>query len=143
MFTVTSAVGYRTHREADKTHRFSPVSINPPLLQARHLHAAITGRGKKRAKNGNLPKSKALSVIAEKLDKKVLSILENPSQLRRIVAGDPGSEPREVNVGFVVDEVALGQVLLRLLRFSHVSIITLTLHIRPHLQNYSQQTDKR
>ena len=47
------------------------------------------------------------------------------------------------NVGSAVDEVALGQVLLQLLRFSHVIIMTLVRHTCPHLQNYSYQTDKR
>jgi hypothetical protein len=33
-----------------------------------------------------------------------------------------------VRVGFVVDRVALGQVFLRVLRFSHVNFIPLVLH---------------
>jgi len=47
--------------------------------------------------------------------------------LRRLVAGlsprRPGFAPGSVHVGFVVDKVALGQVFLRVLRFSPVSII--------------------
>jgi hypothetical protein len=35
----------------------------------------------------------------------------------------PGFAPGSVHVGFVVDKVALGQVLLRVLRFSPVNII--------------------
>jgi hypothetical protein len=35
----------------------------------------------------------------------------------------PGFAPGSVHVGFVVDRVALGQVLLQVLRFSLVSII--------------------
>ena len=46
--------------------------------------------------------------------------------LRRSVAGlsprRPGFDPGSVHVGFVVDNVALGQVFLRVLRFSPVSI---------------------
>jgi hypothetical protein len=44
--------------------------------------------------------------------------------LRRLVAGlsqrRPGFDPRAVDVGFVVDKVALGQVFLKELRFSPV-----------------------
>jgi hypothetical protein len=47
--------------------------------------------------------------------------------LRRLVAGlsprSPVFAPRSVHVGFVVDKVALGQVFLRVLRFSPVSIV--------------------
>ena len=52
--------------------------------------------------------------------------------LRRLVAGLPplrhGFDPESVHVGFVVDEVALWQVFLRVLRFSPVSFIPLVLH---------------
>jgi hypothetical protein len=44
--------------------------------------------------------------------------------LRQLVAGfssrSPGFAPGPVHMGFVVDKVALGQVFLRVLRFSHV-----------------------
>jgi hypothetical protein len=47
--------------------------------------------------------------------------------LRRLVAGlpprRPGFDPGPDHVGFVVDKVALGQVFLRVLRFSPVSFI--------------------
>jgi hypothetical protein len=47
--------------------------------------------------------------------------------LRRLAAGlsprRPGFDPRSVHVGFVVDKVVLGQVFLRVLRFSPVSFI--------------------
>jgi hypothetical protein len=47
--------------------------------------------------------------------------------LRQLVAGllprRPGFALASVHVGFVVDKVALGQVFLRVLRFSPVSII--------------------
>jgi len=53
--------------------------------------------------------------------------------LRRLVAGlsprRPGFAPGSVHVGFVVDKVALGQVFLRVLRFSPVNIhSTVALH---------------
>jgi hypothetical protein len=40
----------------------------------------------------------------------------------------PGFDPGSVHVGFVVDKVALGQVVPRVLRFSPVSFISLVLH---------------
>jgi hypothetical protein len=47
--------------------------------------------------------------------------------LRRLVAGlsprKPGFDPGSVHAEFVVDKVALGQVFLRVLRFSFVSFI--------------------
>jgi hypothetical protein len=47
--------------------------------------------------------------------------------LRSLVAGlsprRPGFAPRSIHVGFVMDKVALGQVFLRVLRFSPVNII--------------------
>jgi hypothetical protein len=52
--------------------------------------------------------------------------------LRRLVAGlsprRPGFDPGSVLVGFVVDKVALGQVSLRVLRFSPVNFIPSVLH---------------
>jgi hypothetical protein len=52
--------------------------------------------------------------------------------LRRLVTGlppqRPGFDPGSVHVGFVVDEVALGQVSPRVLRFSPVNFITPVLH---------------
>jgi hypothetical protein len=42
---------------------------------------------------------------------------------------NPGKKnPRSVHVGFVVDKVALGQVFLRVLRFSPVNFIPPVLH---------------
>jgi hypothetical protein len=41
----------------------------------------------------------------------------------------PGFTPRSVHLGFMVDIVALGQILPRVLRFSPVSVILLLLHI--------------
>jgi hypothetical protein len=43
--------------------------------------------------------------------------------LRSLVAGLPRRTPGSIHVGFVVDKVALGQVFLRVLRFSPVNII--------------------
>jgi hypothetical protein len=67
--------------------------------------------------------------------------------LRRLVAGlsprRPGFDPGSVNVGFVVDEVALGQVFLLVLRFSPVSIILLVLHTHLHLHVAFTRTDGR
>jgi hypothetical protein len=52
--------------------------------------------------------------------------------LRGLAAGlpprRPGLDPESVHVGFVVDEVALGQVFPRVLRFSPVSFIPPVLH---------------
>jgi hypothetical protein len=52
--------------------------------------------------------------------------------LRRLAPGlpprRPGFDPGSVHVGFVVDKVALGQVFLRVLRFSPVSFIPPVLH---------------
>jgi hypothetical protein len=52
--------------------------------------------------------------------------------LRRLVAGlaprRPGFKPGSVHVGFMVDKVALGQVSLRVLLFSPVSVISRWLH---------------
>jgi hypothetical protein len=42
----------------------------------------------------------------------------------------PGFDPRSVQVGFVVDKVALGQVLPRVLRFSPVRFIPPLLHYK-------------
>jgi hypothetical protein len=39
----------------------------------------------------------------------------------------PGFAPGSIHVGFVVDKVALGEVSLRVLRFSPVNIIPLSL----------------
>jgi hypothetical protein len=54
------------------------------------------------------------------------------SWLRRLVAGlsprRPGFDTGSVHVGFVVHNVALGQVFPRVLRFSPVNIIPLVLH---------------
>jgi hypothetical protein len=54
------------------------------------------------------------------------------SSLRRLVAGlsprRPGFDPRSVHVGFVVDQVALGQDFPRVLRFSPVSFFPPVLH---------------
>jgi hypothetical protein len=59
--------------------------------------------------------------------------------LRRLVAGlsprRSGFAPVSVHVGFVVDKVALGQVFLRVLRVSSVSIITPSLSNSYHLGN--------
>jgi hypothetical protein len=56
--------------------------------------------------------------------------------LRRLVAGPsprrPGFAPETVHAGFVVDEVALWQVLLRVLRLFPVKIITPWLFILIH-----------
>jgi hypothetical protein len=59
--------------------------------------------------------------------------------LKRLVAGlsprRPGFAPGSILVGFVVDKVALGQVYLRVLRFSPANIIPPLLHIHlspPH-----------
>jgi hypothetical protein len=59
--------------------------------------------------------------------------------LKRLVAGlsprRPGFAPGSIHVGFMVDSVALGQVFLRVLRFSPVNIIPPLLHIHlspPH-----------
>ena len=52
--------------------------------------------------------------------------------LRRLVAGlpprMPGFDPGSVHVEFVVDKVALGQVFLRVLRFSPVNFIPPVFH---------------
>jgi hypothetical protein len=55
--------------------------------------------------------------------------------LKRLVAGLSPRTPGLIHMGFVVDKVALGQVFLRVLRFSPVSIIPPLLHIHlstPH-----------
>jgi hypothetical protein len=44
-------------------------------------------------------------------------------QLRRLVIGLSLIRPESVHAGFMVDNVALGQVFLRVFRFSPVSII--------------------
>jgi hypothetical protein len=53
---------------------------------------------------------------------------------RRLVAGlpprRPGIDPESVHVGFVVNHVALGQVLLRVLRVSPVNFIPPVLHYK-------------
>jgi hypothetical protein len=53
--------------------------------------------------------------------------------LRRLVAGlspwRPEFTPRSIHVGFVVDKVALGQVFLRVLQFSHQYHSTVTLQL--------------
>jgi hypothetical protein len=41
---------------------------------------------------------------------------------RRPLTAEPGFAPGSIHVGFVVDEVVLGQVFLRGLRFSPVNI---------------------
>jgi hypothetical protein len=50
----------------------------------------------------------------------------NPEQalpwLRSLVAGLSPREPGTIHVGFVVNKVAMGQVFLRVLRFSPVNI---------------------
>jgi hypothetical protein len=58
--------------------------------------------------------------------------METVPWLRRLVAGlSPrrlGFDPGSVHVGFVLDKVVLGQVFLRVLRFSPVSFIPSVLH---------------
>jgi hypothetical protein len=66
----------------------------------------------------------------------------------RLVAGlssrRSGFEPGSLNVGFLVDKVALGQVLLRVLRFSPVNIIPPWLYnFIYHLGMKSRPTDDR
>jgi hypothetical protein len=51
------------------------------------------------------------------------------------LTAEAGFAPGSIHVGFVVDKVALGQVFLRVLRFSPANIIPPLLHIRlspPH-----------
>jgi hypothetical protein len=59
--------------------------------------------------------------------------------LRQLVAGlsprRPGLDPGSVHVGFVVDKVTLGQVFLRVLRFSPVSFILPVLHYKEKRKN--------
>jgi hypothetical protein len=59
--------------------------------------------------------------------------------LRRLAAGlpprRPGFDPGSVDVGFVVDKVALGQVFPRVLRFSPVNFV-------PPVLNYYEKTKK-
>ena len=66
------------------------------------------------------------------LDIFTLSVVLAVPWLRWLVAGlsqrRPGFDPESVHVGFVVDKVALGQVSLRVLRFSPVSFIPSVLH---------------
>ena len=50
-----------------------------------------------------------------------------------LVPWRPGFDHRPVRVGFVVNKVALGQVSVKVLRFSPVSVILPMLHIRFHL----------
>jgi hypothetical protein len=60
--------------------------------------------------------------------------------LKRLVAGLSLLRPGSIQVGFVVDKVALDQVFLRVLRFSPVNIIPPLLHIHlspPHEVCYS------
>jgi hypothetical protein len=47
---------------------------------------------------------------------------------RRPLTRWPGFDPVSVHVRFVVDKVALGQVFLRVLRFSPVNLIPPVLH---------------
>jgi hypothetical protein len=61
-----------------------------------------------------------------------LSIVKAVPWLRRLAAGlpprRPGFDPGSVHVGFLVDKVTLGQVFLRVLRFSAVNFIPPVLH---------------
>ena len=58
--------------------------------------------------------------------------------IRQLVAGlsarRPEHDPKSVLVGFVVDKVAVGQVILRVLRISPVNIIPTLLQTHRHLQ---------
>jgi hypothetical protein len=58
-----------------------------------------------------------------------LAVAQTVPWLRRLVAGLSVRRPGSVHVEFVVDKVALGQVFLRVLRFSPVNIILLWLSI--------------
>ena len=142
MFSVTSATGYRTQKENGKTHRFFPLLVSIHHCSRLVIYTLFLSERKK-AEAWEPSKKQCSFGYRGELNRKVLSILENPLQLRWVVAGETGSEPWAVNVGSVVDKVAVGQVLLWLLRFSHVSIMTLVLYTCPHLQNYSYQTEKR
>ena len=59
--------------------------------------------------------------------------------LRPLVAGlsprTPGFDPGSVHLGFVVDKVAVGQVFLRILRFSPVNFIPPVLHYTEKRKN--------
>jgi hypothetical protein len=58
---------------------------------------------------------------------------------RRLVAGlsprRPGFDPGSVHVGFVVDNVALGQVFPRVLRFSPINFIPPVLRYKEKRKN--------
>jgi hypothetical protein len=57
------------------------------------------------------------------------------SWLRRLGAGLSPRRPGSIHVGFAVDKVALGQIFLRVIRFSPVNIIPPLLHMHlspPH-----------
>jgi hypothetical protein len=79
------------------------------------------------------------AVRAEHLLRKVwlIFVFTAVPLLKCLVAGlslwGPGFEPRLVHVRFAADKVALGQVLLRILRFSPASINPPILHTDLHL----------
>jgi hypothetical protein len=54
-------------------------------------------------------------------------------RLRSLVAGLSQRRPGSIHVGFVVDKVALGQVSLRVLRFSPLSIYHRTVTLQTHI----------
>jgi branched-subunit amino acid transport protein len=99
--------------------RFSHVNIIPPLVLTHlHLYGAVSRRTDKWAKPGNVPNTSILSEIGEQLTEKNFHFLKGLVHLRR-----PGFNPRSVHIRFVGDEVALGQVYLRVLWFAPVSTI--------------------
>jgi hypothetical protein len=73
---------------------------------------------------------KALSRLSEGMRKNMKNCCQN-SQRRLVVGLSPrrrGFDAGSVYVGFVVDKVVLGQVFLRVLRFSPVNFIPPVLH---------------
>jgi hypothetical protein len=59
---------------------------------------------------------------------------------RRPLPRRPGFDPGSVHVGFVVDNVALGQVFPRVLRFCPVNFIPPVLHYTEKRKNYSSSS---
>jgi len=78
MFSGTSAIGYRTQRETDKTHRFSPLLVSIYHCSRLVIYTLLLLEGKT-GEALELSKKQCSFGYRGDLNRKVMSILETPS----------------------------------------------------------------
>ena len=116
-----------------KTRSWTTCTLSPNVTA---FSASYTSRHGSGQTHRALPQYICKSVLARAVkargERSLIAPLMAVPWLRLLVAGlpprRPGFDPGPVHVGFVVDKVALGQVLPRVLRFSFVNFIPPVLH---------------